>query len=107
MEIVSKCPVCPLAKGHHLPFSSTRPRSINLLENVHVNLSGIIRTTALNHEEYYIMFTDDFSSYIVTYGLPDKTAKTVYETFVKYISFSERQTGRSLKRFSLDGEANS
>lgn len=103
MNIISKCPVCPLAKGHKLPFSSTRPRASMFLENVHVDLSGIIRSTALNHEEYYVMFTDDYSSFRVTYGLPDKTAKTVFNCFVKYIAFAERQTGRRLKRFSLDG----
>lgn len=103
MTIVSKCPVCPLAKGHRLPFPSTRPRAATFLENVHVDLSGIVRTTAMNNEEYYIMFTDDYSSYRVTYGIPDKTSQTVYECFVKYIAFAERQTGRRLKMFSLDG----
>lgn len=86
-----------------MPFSSTRPRASTFLENVHVDLSGIVRTTAMNSEEYYIMFTDDYSSYRVTYGLPDKTSKTVYESFIKYIAFAERQTGKRLKMFSLDG----
>lgn len=79
MDIVLKCPVCPLAKGHRLPFPSTRPRAKTFLKNVHVDLSGIIRTTALNREEYYVMFTDNFSSYRVTYGIADKTARTVYD----------------------------
>lgn len=103
MEIVSRCPVCPLAKGHRLPFSSTRPRADTFLENVHVDLSGIIRTTAVNKEEYYVMFTDDYSSYRVTYGLPDKTSETVFNCFVKFIAYSERQTGKKVKMFSLDG----
>ena len=97
MEIISRCPVCPLAKGHRLPFSSTRPRAVKFLENVHVDLSGIIRTTAMNKEEYYIMFTDDYSSYRVTYGLPNKTSSAVYECFLKYIAFAERQTSQRLK----------
>lgn len=70
---------------------------------MHVYLSGIVRTTAMDNEEYYIMFTDDYSSYRVTYGLTDKTSRTVFDCFVKHIAFAERQTGRRLKRFSLDG----
>lgn len=49
------------------------------------------------------MFTDDYSSYRVTYGLPNKTLAAVYDCFVKYIAFAERQTGQRLKHFSLDG----
>lgn len=63
MHIISKCPIFPLARNHRLPFKIARPRAINFLENVHVDLSSIIRTTAINQEEYYIMFTDDFSSH--------------------------------------------
>lgn len=49
------------------------------------------------------MFTDDYSSYRFTYGLPDKTSETVYDFFVKFIAFAERQTGKRVKMFSLDG----
>lgn len=103
MNIVAKCPICPLSKNHRLPFSLTRPRASNFLENVHVDLSGIIRTTGLNREEYFIMFTDDYSSFRTTYGIPDKSAETVYECFMKYMAYAERQTGQRLKRFTLDG----
>lgn len=57
VEVVNEnCTVCALSKGTKLPHSNTRPRASRFLENIHVDLSGIIRSKGLNNEIYFILF---------------------------------------------------
>lgn len=96
------CEVCARSKGTKLPYSGTRPRVTRFLENVHVDLSGIIRSRELDHEMYFIMFFDDFSLFRHIYSLSDKTKEKGFKTFRHYIALSERQTGGKLKQFTMD-----
>lgn len=57
------CEVCLLSKGAKIPHNHSRPCAVRHSENVHVDLSGIMRTKGLKNEAYYILFTDDYSSY--------------------------------------------
>lgn len=99
---VNSCPVCISSKSKRLPFSGSRPRSASFLQNVHVDLSGINRVTGLHNESYYILFTDDFSSFRHIFPLCNKTKETVFLVFTKYIALAERQTGCRLIQFTLD-----
>lgn len=98
----TSCEVCSISKATKLPHRDTRPRSLKFLENVHVDLSGIIREKGLNREMYYILFCDDYSSYRHIFPLNDKTKESVFDVFKFYIALSERQTGRKLIKFTLD-----
>lgn len=101
-ESTTMCDVCSLAKGTKLPHNKTRPCALQFLENVHVDLSGIMRTKGLNNESYYILFTNDYSSYRHMYLLTDKTKEEVFDIFQAYIAMTEHQTGHKLKQFTLD-----
>lgn len=96
------CVVCVKSKSRRLQFSGTRPRATIFLQNVHVDFSGINRVTGLSNESYYILFTDDFSTFNFIYGLSLKNKEHVIETFKNYIQVAERQTGRKLIQFTLD-----
>lgn len=102
-EGIGKCTICPLSKSTKIPHSSTRPRALRFLENVHVDLSGINRCKGLNQEMYYAMFCDDFSSFRHIYPLKSKTKEEVFRVFQTYIAHVERQTGCQLRQFTLDG----
>lgn len=103
VEIVNEnCDVCMLSKGTKIPHSGTRPRAFRFLENVHVDLSGIIRTKGINNEIYYILFCDDYSSFRHIFPLNNKTKESVFEIFKFYIAMTERQTGCRLKQFTMD-----
>lgn len=67
------CIPCVKAKSQSLPSSGTRPRSVSFLQNVHVDLSGIIRHDSLNDTSYFILFTDDYSSMRFIYPLKSKS----------------------------------
>lgn len=96
------CVTCLKSKGRKLPHNHTRPRAKRFLENIHVDLSGIIRTKGLKNENYYILFTDDYSLYRHIYPLVSKTKEEVLAVFRTYIAVAERQTGCSVKTFTLD-----
>lgn len=96
------CNICKLAEGTKLPFGHTRPRATSFLQDVHGDLSGIIRHKGLFNESYYILFTNNFSSYCHIYPLSDKTKEETFEVFKLYIAMSEQQTGCKLKQFTLD-----
>lgn len=56
ISTVLNCKTCALSKNTQLPYNHTRPRSSRFLENVHVDLSGIMRVKGLCNELYYIFF---------------------------------------------------
>lgn len=98
----SDCEVCFRSKGTKLPFNHTRPRAQSYLENVHVDVSGIIRTKSLDSEIYYILFCDDKSAYWHIFGLVNRGKEEVFDVFKSYIALVERQTGCNLKQFTMD-----
>lgn len=71
------CSICSLSKNTKVPHSSTRPRAIRHLENVHVDISGIIRTKGLKNEMYYALFCDDISSFCHIFFMQSKSKEEV------------------------------
>lgn len=96
------CISCTKSKPQSLPFSKTRPRANEFLQNIHVDLSGIVRNESVNHTSYFILFTDDFSSMRFIYTLPSKIKEAVFPVLESFISYAERQTDRHVKSFTLD-----
>lgn len=96
------CISCTKSKSQSLPFSKTRPRANDFLQNIHVDLSGIVRNESLNHISYFILFTDDFSSMRFVYPLSSKNKETVFPVLESFISYAERQTDKHVKIFTLD-----
>lgn len=96
------CLPCIKAKSQSLPFSGTRPRSSSFLQNIHVDLSGIIRNESLHHTTYFILFTDDFSSMRFIYPLKSKSKESVFPVIRSFIAYAERQTDNHVKSFTLD-----
>lgn len=48
LDELKHCTICSLSKSHKLPHSGSRPRAKRPLENVHVDLSGIIRVKGIS-----------------------------------------------------------
>lgn len=94
--------VCSLSKNTKIPHASTRPRALRHLENVHIDLSGIIRVKGLKNELYYALFCDDFSSFRHIYFMNSKSKEEVFDVFTSYLALAERQTCVKLKQFTLD-----
>lgn len=95
------CLPCIKSKSQSLPLSGTRPRSVAFLQNVHVDLSGIICNNSLDNMAYFIFFTDDFSSMRFIYPLKSKNKETVFSTIKQFISYAERQADCHVKAVTL------
>ena len=88
-EIRKPCNICLVSKASKIPSNHTRPRAKRSLENVHVDLSGIMRVKGLKNEMYYILFTNDFLSYRHIFPLTTKSKEEVYGVFKAYIVLAE------------------
>lgn len=99
---VVDCKTCSLSKNVQLPFNHSRPRAVRFLENIHVDLSGIMRSKSLSNESYFILFCDDFSCYRHIFPLKSKEKREVYDIFMAYIAVAERQTGSKIIQFTVD-----
>lgn len=64
-----ECIPCMKGKAERLPFSRTRPRANEFIQNVHMDLSGIVCQGSLEDTLYYILFTNDFSGMKFLYKL--------------------------------------
>lgn len=96
------CIPCIKSKSQSLPFLHTRPCAIDFLQNIHVDLSGIIRNESIHDTSYFILFTDDYSSMRFIYPLSSKRKEHVFPVIESFISYAERQTDRHVKGFTLD-----
>ncbi|KAI7962772.1 hypothetical protein MJO28_000866 [Puccinia striiformis f. sp. tritici] len=60
-EKVTNCDTCKLSKSTRLPFTGTRPKSCNPIDNLHIDLSGIIRIPGIFNYSYFMLIVDEFT----------------------------------------------
>ena len=98
---LSLCEGCIQGKQHRAEFpSSSTSKASELLELVHSDICGPMRSPSLSGSLYFITFIDDHSGYIKLYIIRHKSE--AYEKFLHYKRMSERQLGCKMKRFRTD-----
>lgn len=102
LDLEMHCNTCDLAKSHRIPHNFPHLRSTHVLENIHLDLSGIICTPSLCGAYYYILFTDDYTRYRYISFLRSKSAEDVHLKVSQFIALVERQQGRQVKKITLD-----
>lgn len=102
LSLPPDCVSCMKSKGQRLTFKHNRPRAIHKLENVHVDLRGIIRNTTVNDISYYMLFTYDYTGMKFIYFLKFKDKAPVFAAFEAFLAFAERQSNRKLECLTLD-----
>ena len=75
-------------------------RKDRILEQVHSDVCGPMKTRSIGGCAYFVTFVDDYSRKLWTYAL--KTKDQVYETFKQWIVLVERETGEKLKCIRTD-----
>ena len=93
------CEPCIKGKKTAKPFSKSW-KSLDLLEIVHSDICGPLRTKTHRGMEYFVTFTDDYSRYGYIYLLKYKS-KAV-EKFKEFKLEVENQLGRSIKSLNND-----
>jgi transposase InsO family protein len=82
------------------PFPAKRYRAKDLLELVHTNVCGPMSVLARDGNEYFIMFTDDYSMYGYVYLMHRKSE--AFERFKEFRAEAKKQLGKHIKTLQYD-----
>ncbi|GJZ82180.1 putative RNA-directed DNA polymerase [Tanacetum coccineum] len=98
---LKKCSHCLAGKQTRLAFKSRSPfRMKNILDLVHSDVCGPMKTKTLGGCSYFVTFIDDHSRKVWVYTL--KTKDQVLDVFKQFHALVERQTGKKLKCIRSD-----
>ncbi|GAC1660287.1 MAG: hypothetical protein PVS3B3_30240 [Ktedonobacteraceae bacterium] len=95
------CEGCVRAKSHRKPFGVATNRSKEILGRIHTDICGPIPNPSIGGARYILTFIDDATRFATIYALSKKS--DTFELFMKYKSFTEKQTGKSIKILHSDG----
>ncbi|KAK4399972.1 Retrovirus-related Pol polyprotein from transposon TNT 1-94 [Sesamum angolense] len=95
------CEACLQGKQHKKPFPSrTFWRAKAVLELIHTEVCGPMRTPSHEQNRYFILFIDDYSRMTWVYFMREKSE--VFKVFKKFKNLVEKQSGRSIKVLRSD-----
>ncbi|KAL0357030.1 UNVERIFIED_CONTAM: Retrovirus-related Pol polyprotein from transposon TNT 1-94 [Sesamum calycinum] len=95
------CEACLQGKQHKKPFpSGTSWRAKAVLELIHTDVCGPMRTPSHEQNRYFILFIDDYSRMTWVYFMREKSK--VFKVFKKFKNLVEKQSGRSIKVLRSD-----
>ncbi|GJU02467.1 putative RNA-directed DNA polymerase [Tanacetum coccineum] len=98
---LKKCSHCLVGKETRLAFKSRSPfRLENMLDLVHSDVCGPMKTKTLGGCSYFVTFIDDHSRKVWVYTL--KTKDRVFDMFKQFYALVERQTRKKLKCIQTD-----
>ncbi|KAL0286083.1 UNVERIFIED_CONTAM: Retrovirus-related Pol polyprotein from transposon TNT 1-94 [Sesamum angustifolium] len=95
------CEACVQGKQHKKPFPSRTPwRAKAVLELIHTDVYGPMRTPSHEQNRYFILFIDDYSRMTWVYFMREKSE--VFKVFKKFKNLVEKQSGLSIKVLRSD-----
>lgn len=95
------CEGCQYGKSHRLPFGDATHRATEVLGRVHTDLCGPMPIPSPSGARYALTFIDDTTRMTKVYFLEKKS--DTLSTFIRYRTYVEKQTGKSLKILRSDG----
>lgn len=98
---LKKCFHCLAGKQNKVSFKSHPPsRKESILDLVHSDVCGPMKTKTLGGCSYFVTFIDDHSRKVWVYTL--KSKDQVFDVFKQFHALVERQTGKKLKCIRTD-----
>lgn len=94
------CEICIKSKQTKLPFQETHNRVKEILEIVHTDLCGPMRSTSIGGAKYFLTFINDYSRWTEIYFLRQKS--DVLNSFKEYKSRVERFINKKIKYLQSD-----
>ena len=91
------------AKQTHNPFILSGTKTIIKLEKVHSDICDQYLESKSN-SIYTLIFLDEFTHYIWTITIPDKSSEIIMKEFSNWIKEIERETSLKVKRLWIDDE---
>jgi hypothetical protein len=100
--VIGQCEACIRGKIHRMAMpQQVTSRAQALLELVHTDVCGPMRTATLAGSRYFVTFIDDFSRFIVIFAM--KTKDETLAHFKVYKAWAELHTGHPIKAMRSDG----
>ncbi|GAW08486.1 retrovirus-related pol polyprotein from transposon tnt 1-94 [Lentinula edodes] len=103
LEGEGKCENCLHGSAVRRPFDAHVPVESGVLERVHLDLTGPMRTMARGGFFYSLPIVDGHSAFTRDYYLANKEAETTLMAMERYRVFAENQTGEKLRCVRVDG----
>ena len=94
------CEHCVLGKQCRVSFSTGTHSTKGTLDYIHSDLWGPAQVPSKGGALYFVTFIDDYSRKVWVYFLKRKS--DVFETFKKWKTLVENQTGKKIKRLRTD-----
>lgn len=94
------CEICAAGKLSRTPFAATSKKNVGILDIVHTDVCGPMRTESHGGARYFVTFIDDASRWCQVYFMRHKSEVT--QKFKQFMAFAERQTGRKIKAVQSD-----
>ena len=95
-----KCEPCLLAKIESWPFPISQSVSSDILELIQSDVSGIVRIENDLDVSYFVTFMCHYSKMSFVYLMKRKSE--VYDTFIRFKQWIEKQTGKQIKCLRTD-----
>lgn len=100
-EVHDVCEGCALGKHHRKPFpKGVSWRAKEMLELVHTDVCGPMRTLSHPENKYFILFIDDFTRMTWVYFMRQRSE--VFSIFKKFKNMVEKQSGYYIKTLRSD-----
>uniref|UniRef100_A0AAV1V3B1 Polyprotein n=1 Tax=Peronospora matthiolae TaxID=2874970 RepID=A0AAV1V3B1_9STRA len=95
------CKGCALGKQSRVSYMPKSPdRARMLLEVIHSDVCGPMKTPTFSGKRYFVTFIDEYSHYCVVYLLQNKSE--VATKFAQFVALAETQTGKRVKTLRSD-----
>ena len=94
------CTHCLIGKHHRASFKKQAVRKSKVLDQVHSDVCGPMKTRTLGGCVYFLTFVDDYSRKLWSYAM--KSKDQVFEIFKEWHVLVERETGETLKCIRTD-----
>ena len=99
-ESYDTCESYLLGKMTKDPFTGHSERANELLDLIHTDVCGPLRSDARGGYKYFITFTDDFSRYVYVYLMRHKSES--FEMFKSFQNEVQNQLGKTIKALRSD-----
>lgn len=95
------CEPCVFGKQTRSSFPRNKtPRSNRILELVHTDVWGPLKTTAYDGSRFFVTFTDDYSRASMVYCMQHKGE--VFEKLKEFVAMAEARHGKRLAKLRAD-----
>ncbi|KAL7290151.1 hypothetical protein TKK_0015865 [Trichogramma kaykai] len=101
IEDIDQCSTCAAAKMTREPFQPRTKYATKLLEVVHSDVCGPMRTTMKGGARWFVTFIDEHTRFCAVYFMREKAQVT--DKFIEFKNFVENQTGLTIKELQSDG----